>query len=116
MGATIATRIAAHLAFALSCASSCFAFFAVFLRFAARRTPFLDKAAENAYGLYLVHYVFVVWLQYALLGAALPAVAKGLFVFAGVVALSWAATSALRRAPVAWRLIGTEPRAIANAP
>jgi peptidoglycan/LPS O-acetylase OafA/YrhL len=103
-----ATRIAAHLAFALSCASSCFAFFALFLRFAARRSALLDTAAENAYGLYLVHYLFVVWLQYALLGAAMPALAKGLIVFAGVVALSWATTSALRRAPIAWRLIGTE--------
>ncbi len=111
--ATVVTRIAAHLAFALSCASSCFAVFALFLRFAARATPLLDKAAENAYGLYLVHYVFVVWLQYALLEAALPALAKGLVVFAGVLALSWASTSALRRAPLAWRLIGTEARAVA---
>jgi surface polysaccharide O-acyltransferase-like enzyme len=103
-----ATRVAAHLAFALSCASSCFAFFALFLRFAARRTPLTDTAAENAYGLYLVHYVFVVWLQYALLDAAMPALAKGLVVFAGVVALSWLTTSALRRTPLAWRLIGTE--------
>ena len=114
--AIAATRIAAYLALALSCASSCFAFFALFLRFAARRTPLFDKAGENAYGLYLVHYVFVVWLQYALLDAPLTAVTKGLVVCAGVVALSWAATSALRRAPIAWRLIGTEPRAVANAP
>jgi len=114
-GAIAATRIAAYLAFALSCASSCFAFFALFLRFAARRTPLFDTAGENAYGLYLVHYVFVVWLQYALLDAALPALAKGCIVFAGVLALSWATTSALRRAPLAWRLIGTEPRALAKA-
>jgi peptidoglycan/LPS O-acetylase OafA/YrhL len=105
-------EIAAHLAFTLSCASSCFAIFALFLRFAARRTPLFDKAAENAYGMYLVHYVFVVWLQYALLGAALPAIAKGLFVFAGVLALSWTATSVLRRAPIAWRVIGTEPEVL----
>ena len=106
---TAAAQVAAHVAFTLSCASSCFAFFALFLRFAARRTSLFDRAAENAYGMYLVHYVFVVWLQYALLGAALPAIAKGLFVFAGVLALSWTATSALRRAPIAWRVIGTEP-------
>jgi surface polysaccharide O-acyltransferase-like enzyme len=113
--AIAATRIASHLAFALSCASSCFALFALFLRFAARRTPLFDTAAENAYGLYLVHYVFVVWLQYALLDAAIPAPAKGPIVFAGVLALSWATTSALRRAPLAWRLIGTE-RVLAKAP
>jgi len=36
-----------------------------------------------------VHYVFVVWLQYALLGATLPAAAKGVLVFAGALLLSW---------------------------
>lgn len=110
----LAAEVAAHLAFTLSCASSCFAVLALFLRFAARRTPLFDTAAENAYGMYLVHYVFVVWLQYALLGAALPALAKGLFVFAGVLALSWTAISALRRAPIAWRLIGTEPGVVSR--
>jgi hypothetical protein len=31
----------------------------------------------------------VVWLQYALLGAAMPAIAKGVLVFAGTLLLSW---------------------------
>jgi glucans biosynthesis protein C len=113
--AIAATRIAAHLAFALSCAGSCFAFFALFLRFVARRTPLLEKAAENSYGMFLVHYVFVVWLQYALLDAQIPALAKGVMVFAGVLALSWAATLAMQRTAIGWRLIGTE-RALAKAP
>src|SRR5262249_3823258 len=95
-GAVAATRIAAHLAFALSCACSCFALFALFVRFAAVRTPLFDKAAENSYGMFLVHYVFVVWLQYALLDTLLPAAVKGALVFAGVVILSWAATSAMQ--------------------
>ncbi len=106
--AIAATHVAAHLAFALSCAASCFACFALFLRFAARRAPLLDTAAEYSYGLFLVHYVFVVWLQYALLDTALPAVIKGVVVFAGVLALSWAATSAMHRTAIGWRLIGTE--------
>lgn len=33
--------------------------------------------------MYLFHYVFVVWLQYALLGAALLAIAKAMIVFGG---------------------------------
>ena len=103
--AIAATHIAAGLTFVLSCAASCFALLALFVRFAARRTPLLDKAAEYSYGLYLVHYVFVVWLQYALLDAQLPAILKGALVFAGVVALSWATVSALQRVPGAWRLL-----------
>ena len=36
------------------------------LRFATNRSHALDSLSDNAYGMYLVHYVFVVWLQYAL--------------------------------------------------
>ena len=35
-----------------------------------------DSLSANAYGIYLIHYVFVTWLQYALLGVALFAIAK----------------------------------------
>src|SRR5262249_2245497 len=109
-------QIAAHVAFVLSCAASCFALFAVSLRFVERRPAVLDSVAENSYGMYLVHYVFVVWLQYALLGAALPAIVKGLLVFGGVVALSWATTALMQRAPIGYRLIGGERRVLAKAP
>ncbi len=105
-------QIAAHVAFVLSCASGCFALLAVCLRFVERRAVFLESVAESSYGMYLVHYVFVVWLQYALLGAALPAIVKGLLVFCGVVALSWATTALMHRAPLGYRLIGAERRAL----
>jgi len=42
----------------------------------------LDGLKRDAYGLYLVHHVFVVWLQYALLEAVLSAIVKGGIVFA----------------------------------
>jgi glucans biosynthesis protein C len=109
-------RIAAPVAFVLSCATSCFAAFAVFLRFVERRSAVLESAAENSYGMYLVHYVFVVWLQYAMLGTALPAIVKGVLVFAGVVALSWATTSLMQRVPIGYRLIGAERRVLAKVP
>jgi peptidoglycan/LPS O-acetylase OafA/YrhL len=108
-------HIAAHVAFVLSCAASCFALFAVCLRFVERRSDFLAGAAENSYGMYLVHYVFVVWLQYVMLGSSLPAIVKGVLVFAGVVALSWTTTSLMHRAPFGYRLIGAERRALAKA-
>jgi peptidoglycan/LPS O-acetylase OafA/YrhL len=109
-------QIAAHVAFVLSCAASCFALFAVCLRFVERRSAFLAGAAENSYGMYLVHYVFVVWLQYAMLGMSLPAIVKGVLVCCGVVALSWATTSLMHRAPIGYRLIGAERRALVKAP
>jgi hypothetical protein len=44
-----------------------------------------------------VHYVFIVWLQYLLLPAGLPAIAKAAIVFAGTLALSWASCVAYAR-------------------
>src|SRR5260370_38454657 len=79
---------------------------AAFLRFAAARWPIFDAVSENAYGIYLFHYVFVLWTQYLLLGVSLPAIAKGLIVFAVSVVLSWAASAALRRVPVPGRVVG----------
>jgi len=82
-----------------SCAASCFGFLALFVRFANRRTRALDSLSDNEYGMYLIHYAFVSWLAYAMLAAPLPAVAKFTLVFAGVVALSWSTSAALRRIP-----------------
>ena len=83
----------------LSCAASCFGFLALFVRFANRGTRALDSLSDNEYGMYLVHYAFVSWLAYAMLPAPLPAVAKFALVFAGVVALSWSTSAALRSIP-----------------
>ena len=83
----------------LSCAASCFGFLALFVRFANRRSRALDSLSDNEYGMYLIHYAFVSWLGYAMLTAPLPAVAKFALVFAGVVALSWSTSAALRSIP-----------------
>jgi hypothetical protein len=95
------------LTFVLSCAASGFAFLAIFLRFARTRVRLFDSLASNAYGIYLVHYVFVVWLQFSLLSALLSGPAKGSIVFLGALALSWGAIAAMRRiARVAPRTFG----------
>src|SRR5207253_1295968 len=110
-------QILDDLSFVLACFASCFCMLALALRFAALRRPSLDGLKGNAYGMYLVHYPFVVWLQFALLAAALPAVVKAAIVFAGALALSWGATAALGRIPVVARIIGAERRAhIAASP
>ena len=89
----------------LSCAASCFGLMSFFARFAIRRRAVFDSLTDNAYGMYLIHYAFVSWTQYALLKAHLSGLAKGTLVFASVVALSWLATSALRRIPFVARVI-----------
>ena len=103
----------ADLSFVLACFSSCFAVLALFLRFAGRRLPALAGLRRDAFGLYLVHYVFVVWLQYALLGVALFAAAKGAIVFSGTLLLSWGTIAVVRRISPTGQLIGAD-RAVAS--
>jgi hypothetical protein len=114
--ASVGLYVAASLTFVLCCATSCFFFAAVFLRFATDRVPALESLSENAYSMYLIHFVFVVWLQYLLLALPLFAVAKAALVFGGTLILSWATVAAMRRVPLGARLIGAERRAIAKAP
>jgi peptidoglycan/LPS O-acetylase OafA/YrhL len=98
-------QIAMHAGFVLSCAASCLAFLALFLRFAGARSPLKDSLAANSYGIYLLHYPFVSWLQYALLAASLPAVVKAAIVLAGALALSWASAAAMRTIPAVKRVV-----------
>jgi len=97
--------IVALLLFPVSCAASCFAFLAVFLRFFQRRIAAWEGLSRDAYGIFLLHFVFVSWFGYALLPAALPALIKFLVVTSGAVALSWSATLLLRRIPGAGRVL-----------
>jgi surface polysaccharide O-acyltransferase-like enzyme len=83
------------------------------LQFATKNSPLLDSLSANAYGLYLVHYNFVVWLQYALLGTALFVMVKAAIVFSGTLVLSWIAVLAVQRIPFGAQLIGAPRRAVA---
>ena len=87
------------LAYAITCASLSLGFLALFVRFATRRYRIFDSLSDNEYGMYLIHYAFVSWLQFAILSLAMPAIGKGLIVFAGTLLLSWGASAALRRIP-----------------
>ena len=93
------------IGFVLSCASSCFAFLALFIRFARSRSRLLDSLTANSYAIYLVHYAFVSWLQYALLPASVPGLAKGIIVFVGALSLSWATAISTRRIPAIGRVV-----------
>ena len=57
------------LGFVMCCGAISFAMLATFRRFANAPTPVLTSLSRNAYGIYLLHYGFVLWLQYALLPA-----------------------------------------------
>jgi hypothetical protein len=101
-------EIAADFGLVLASGAMSVALVAVFVRFGARRVAGFDNLSENAYGIYLVHYVFVIWLQYMMLGFVLPAIVKGATVFAGTLLLSWLSTAAIWRLRMAARVLGWE--------
>jgi Acyltransferase family len=81
------------LSFTLSCAASSFLLLALFSRFVNRRLAVFDNLSAKAYGIFIVHYVFVVWIQFALLGVRTFAIAKGVIATVGAVLLSWATSA-----------------------
>ncbi|HVY70705.1 MAG TPA: acyltransferase [Verrucomicrobiae bacterium] len=104
-GAAPGLRLATNFSFVVSCAASSLMCLAFFLRFAQRHHCLLDSLSRNAYGMYLVHYCFVNWLQYALLPSSMPGIAKALIVFVGGTLLSWGTTAVLRKIPAVGRVI-----------
>jgi hypothetical protein len=104
-------EIAYALAFVAFSASQTFNVLALFLRFSNDGSSVLDPLRDNAYGIYLIHYVPVLWLQYWLYGFSfgpvmqISAIIKAVIVFILTLASSWAATAALRRIPGAGHVL-----------
>jgi Acyltransferase family len=91
--------------FAATCGAISFSFLTIFVRFATRRFWIFDSLSENEYGMYLIHYMFVSWLQLAILSAPFSAIEKGAIVIAGVLLLSWGASAAIRSIPGVLRIV-----------
>jgi glucan biosynthesis protein C len=70
-----------EISFAVCCGTTVFGMTGLFLRFAKRRVKVFDSLSNNAYAIYIVHYVFVTWLQYFLLRSSLDPRVKGIVVF-----------------------------------
>jgi peptidoglycan/LPS O-acetylase OafA/YrhL len=104
-------QIAYALAFVSYSAAQTFNILALFLRFSNDGSSILDPLRDSAYGIYLIHYVPVLWLQYVLYDFSfspvmqLSAIIKAIIVFVLTLALSWAATVALRKIPGATHVL-----------
>ena len=97
--------IFSEIAFVVCCWAMVSGMTGFFLRFRKRRIRILDSLSENAYGTYLVHCVFVTWLQYLLLGSAVAPLVKGIVVFVGTLVFSWVLVAALRNIPAVAKVI-----------
>jgi surface polysaccharide O-acyltransferase-like enzyme len=93
------------LAFAAFSAAMTFTVLTVFLNFDRSSFRLLDAMQPQAYGIYLVHFIPLIWLQYVMYDPAFPAFVKFAIVFAGTLSVSWALTILLRKIPVAARMI-----------
>jgi peptidoglycan/LPS O-acetylase OafA/YrhL len=104
-------QVAYALAFVSYSAAQTFNILALFLRFDNEGSSIFDPLRDSAYGIYLIHYVPVLWLQYALYDLSfapvmqVTAIIKAIIVFILTLALSWAATAGLRKLPGATRVL-----------
>jgi Acyltransferase family len=98
-------RASYGLAFALFSAAMTFTVPAIFLRFTQGPWSLLDALQPSAYGVYLLHYISIIWLQYALYDTSLHASVKFATVFTGTLSISWGLTVMLRKIPAVARMI-----------
>jgi hypothetical protein len=93
------------LAFAMFSAAMTFTVPAVLLHFERSSFWLLDAMRPSAYGIYLLHFIPLIWLQYVVYDPAFPAFVKFAIVFTGTLSMSWALTVLLRKSSVAARTI-----------
>jgi surface polysaccharide O-acyltransferase-like enzyme len=98
-------KTAYGVAFVSFSAAMAFAVPAISLRLAHSSMGMLDAMQPSAYGIYLLHYIFIIWLQYLVFDPALPAGVKAAIVFAGTLCGSWLLTIWLRKIPLVARMI-----------
>lgn len=77
------------LAFVLSCIFTIIAFLSIFKQFFQAQSKLWKSLSANAFGIYLIHYIFITWLQFALSDIALPVLIKFLLVFLFTLLASW---------------------------
>jgi surface polysaccharide O-acyltransferase-like enzyme len=93
------------LAFALFSGAMAFAEPGFFLRFAKSPLRLIDAIRPSAYGIFLVHYIFIIWLQYAIYDPDWSPFVKFAIVFVCTLAGSWATVILLRKIPFIARMI-----------
>jgi glucans biosynthesis protein C len=90
-------RIIYGAVYTLSTCFSSIALLTFFRHRITRSSRFMDSLCENAYCIYLVHYIFVIWCQYILLRADLTAPVKFGVTFIFSTAFSWMLSILLRK-------------------
>jgi glucan biosynthesis protein C len=82
--------------FVLICVLASVALIGGFVRHLDANRRWLELLAPCAFGIYVLHYAPLTWMQTALLTVAIPAVVKAGIVFAITLAVSWSVVAGLR--------------------
>ena len=93
------------IAFCLSCAISTFTALSVFLHFVRRPLPIWDNLLACSFGIYLIHYLVVAWVQFGLLAVPAPGWLKGAVTFLIAFPLCWGIALVARRSSVIARIV-----------
>jgi glucans biosynthesis protein C len=86
-----------YMIYAASCTLSCIAFITGFRKIVSSGKYWMDSLSENAYLIYLIHFIFVVWCQLLLLKFDIPAFIKFIVTFIFALSLSWMVSGLLRK-------------------
>lgn len=83
-----------------SCVAGCFGFLALFRGITMPPLSWMKSLSRSAYVIYLVHYVFIAWLQFFVLRRPMNVGLKFLLVFLVTTLLSWLTAQLLLRIPI----------------
>ena len=93
------------LLFVASCISSSFAFLSIFKQNIHRQYNLWTNLSANAFGIYLIHYIFITWSQFALLNVSMPVFIKFLVVFVITFFASWTIINFARKLKIINQII-----------
>jgi len=93
------TSIIMTTLYCLCCTFTGLAALGIARTFIHKARPLTDNLTANAYGIYVFHYVFVIWTQFMLMGLLFPPWIKFVTVFLTALAGSWILTALLRKTP-----------------
>ncbi len=91
--------------FAASCAGLSLGLLGFFRKYVHQTQPVMESLNSNAFGIYILHYTWITWLQYLLLEAAWPAALKFIFCFIAGLLFSWGSSHLLRKIPVVRQML-----------
>jgi len=94
-----------YLIFVASCICSSFAFLSIFKQNIHKENSLWTNLSANAFGIYLLHYIYITWSQFALLNVSLPVIIKFSLVFLFTITASWAIVNFARKLKVVNQII-----------